>query len=247
MDANKALAPLLDSLRSASLKKRIAIVSCLVMVLALVVGGTLAYFYDADEATNVFSTADKDSVEIEVEEPDFDPEDGEDVLPGDTISKNPTVTNTGTEEVYVRFVVTLTDSDGTVITDAERAAKILEMIVYAASGLDTSTGYSSSYISSLPRVNPSFTLDTSRGSTGIYYYNYNTTLKADESVVLFNYVVVPTDWTQDDLDLLGDFNIVVRAEAIQAANIASASDAFTALDTEVQNASSSSSSSSSSS
>lgn len=231
-----------------STKKKILIVCSLMMAAALAVGGTLAYFFDQGTAVNSFTTAggdDEDTgVDIDIEEEDWDPEDGKDVIPGDTIAKNPTVTNNA-GDVYMRFVVELTDENGDTITDATRANKILYMIRYTNGEASKTSKYTSTQMANWPTVNPSFTLDTSRGSTGLYYYNYNTVMTKDDTATLFDFVIVPTDWTQTDLDIVGDaFNIVVTGQAIQAANMSSADEAFSALDDEVSNASSSSSSSS---
>ena len=53
---------------------------------------------------------------------------------------------------------------------------------------------------------------------------------------MFDFVVIPTDWTQTDIAVLGNFNIVVTAQAIQAENIANADAAFKALDNEITKA-----------
>lgn len=226
------------------LKKKIMVVCSLMMAAALLVGGTLAYFFDEKTVTNEFTTAgdtDENGVSIKLEEPSWDESKGEDLLPGDVVPKDPTVTNLQ-GEVYVRFIVELTDGNGDRITDEEVADKILSMLVYDPdSTISENSAYSSTALSSYYNVNPSFTLDTSRSTTGLYYYNYDGTMDKDDTLTLFHYVIVPTDWTQDDLDLIGDdFNIVIKAQAIQTANIADADTAFSALDDEIANAVSSS-------
>ncbi len=80
------------------------------LVATLTIGGTLAYFTDADEAQNVFTMG---KVDGELTEPswNYDEEGITDVMPGQEISKDPTLTLAdGSENAYVRFMVT-TDLD----------------------------------------------------------------------------------------------------------------------------------------
>ena len=80
------------------MKKKI-LALCLVVALAAtaVVGGTLAYFTDTDDATNVFTTG---NVDIELNEV-FDEENAK-LMPGIDIQKEIKVTNVGSENAFVR-------------------------------------------------------------------------------------------------------------------------------------------------
>lgn len=90
-------------------KKKIAIlVTSLALVGAMLIGGTLAYFTDKDEAQNVFTLG---KVDGELEEPKWDEntENSEikNVQPGDKIVKDPTLTMAAdSEDAYARFHVT---------------------------------------------------------------------------------------------------------------------------------------------
>lgn len=85
------------------MKKKI-IALCLIVALAAtaVIGGTLAYFTDTDEATNTFTLG---NVKIALQE-DFD-EDNAVLRPGsqkqNAIQKEVTIKNTGTENAYVWY------------------------------------------------------------------------------------------------------------------------------------------------
>ena len=75
------------------MKKKIMAV-CLTVCLAAVavIGGTLAYFTDKDEAENVFTVG---NVNIDLTEPNWDAEgskDADTVYPGEPLKKDPTVT-----------------------------------------------------------------------------------------------------------------------------------------------------------
>lgn len=69
---------------------------------ALSVGGLQAYFTDREEASNVLTMG---SVEIELKEPGYpgnDTEEVRNIYPGQTVVKDPQVTNTGLNPAYIR-------------------------------------------------------------------------------------------------------------------------------------------------
>ncbi len=77
------------------LKKALLMGLSLVLVAAIAVGGTLAFFTDRDSAANVFTVGD---VSIELNEK-F--EQGAELIPGVKIEKEVTVTNTGDNDAWV--------------------------------------------------------------------------------------------------------------------------------------------------
>lgn len=86
------------------MKKKNLIVSVvsLALVAALGMGATLAYLTDNEAVTNTFTTG---NVKIDLEEPDWDPENGQDLEPGDVIDKNPRIINTGKNSAYMMIQV----------------------------------------------------------------------------------------------------------------------------------------------
>lgn len=66
---------------------------------ALAVGGMLAFFTDTDTATNEFEIG--EDLDIEVVEPEWDPEDAKDLVPTQSVSKNPILLNTATYDAYM--------------------------------------------------------------------------------------------------------------------------------------------------
>lgn len=85
------------------MKKKIMTISLVVALAAIaIVGGTLAYFTDTDEAVNEFTMG---NVKIDLTEPTW--VDKAKIVPGDkntnAVPKDPTVTNIGTEDAYVRI------------------------------------------------------------------------------------------------------------------------------------------------
>jgi len=85
------------------MNKKKTITAAVVLMLVLLVGGLVAYFTDTDEKTNTFTVG---NVDIEVLEPGWDaltdtdgdkiPDDAEDMMPGETVAKDPKIHNKST-------------------------------------------------------------------------------------------------------------------------------------------------------
>ena len=85
------------------MKKRIVALALVVLMLTVaVIGGTMAYFTDNDEATNVFTTG---NVDIDLDE-NFDA-DNATLMPGIDITKEVDVKNLGTEDAFVRVHIAI--------------------------------------------------------------------------------------------------------------------------------------------
>lgn len=159
--------------------KKIAIgVLTISLVAATAIGGTLAFLTDSEKVTNTFDITDLD---IKIEEPNWDPEEGEELTPGDTLYKDPTVTAVENNS-YMRVIVKIIDNNETipnpdydadtnpdaeptitnpnyqkVITDTERLELILPMIrydsTYDAEGTPITSGILSDAKYSLEELN----------------------------------------------------------------------------------------------
>lgn len=252
-------------------------------ICALAIGGTLAFLTDSEKVTNTFSIGDLD---ISIDEPHWndegtpdDPEtpdtdestpgDGQDLTPGDTKVKDPTVT-AEVNNSYMRVIMTVIDNEptipnpdyvdeeatpgvepiidnpdfGKVITDQDRLDLIFDTIYYdstydvnstpATTAIVPGEKYALADLEAYPTVNPSFTLDGDKSTAGTYCYNYNEIFNEGDKAVLFTNVAIPTDWNQTHLDVMGKYKIEVFAQAIQTDNFASASEAFAALDAEIE-------------
>ena len=86
-------------------KKIIAVCLIVAMAAIAVVGGTLAWFTDDEEATNTFTVG---NVDITLTEPNWEgsgSQDAPEVYPGEPLAKDPTVTNDGANPCFVRVRV----------------------------------------------------------------------------------------------------------------------------------------------
>ena len=125
-------------------KKILAIVLCVAMLAIAIVGGTMAYFTDTKAQTNTFTTGNVsiklDEVVVQkVEDSTKDTygdlvakgdgsrtEDDQDygkLYPGQKIAKDPTITNTGSEDAYIAAKITVTmGTEGMVLGAVHLAA-----------------------------------------------------------------------------------------------------------------------------
>lgn len=88
------------------MKKRnlkIAATAC-AMAGVLAVGGIMAYFTDGDTATNTFTVG---KVSIDLQEPNWDPDDVTEITPEQDIQKDPQIKNDGINDAYVFIEVTV--------------------------------------------------------------------------------------------------------------------------------------------
>ncbi len=245
------------------MKKKIKFAAALgAGILLLATGGsrlTLSYLTSQGEIENTFTVGDLD---IGLHETDWNPEegDGKNVYPGYSVYKNPTLKNittdkNGPEPCYARMRILLQDSQGQMITDDARLDLVRAMIRYDSTYTGTYDqkgtgtlieqgripGYSSQEMDALPMINPLFQVDEARSKKNEIVCNYmardkSGILQIGEEVTLFTTLAVPTNWKNAQIRLLGDFRIVVKAEAIQVAGFASQTTAFEALDTEIAEA-----------
>ena len=75
-----------------------------------------------------------------------------------------------------------------------------------------------------------FTVDSTRTTKNKLYYNYNGTFNQGSKATLFTNIVIPTDFTSSQISTMGTFKLVVKAEAIQSAQMSSQAVAYTTLD-----------------
>ena len=212
-------------------KKSILMAAIAVMLVAvLVVGGTLAYFTDTKSATNTFTMG---NVAITLDETDVNNPDARttkgntyNVYPGQTVTKDPVVHNTGKNAAYIRATVNVSnwmnlvaayypDFKETFPNDGYKAA--LNLLVG-----QLGEGWS--------------VVDVVKGDTftigqfdAKFILKYDGTLAAgSETTPMFTQVMVPAGL--DNANASTFSSVKVQAQAIQADGFGTWEAAFTAFD-----------------
>ena len=227
----------------------------LIGVLSIGAVGAMSYFTDRESVRNDFTTGVLDLEESETfwDTSTAGPDgqiDGHNTYPGYTRLKNPSVQNiSGIEDndAWVKAVVTFIDAKtGKQITDKTRNDLIYQTLRYDAANelvenTATAGGYSEEILDEYPNFNPAFKdMTATKGSTtgGRYVYYLKDTLDSaktaagGEKVTLFTTSAYPTEWSQDELDIMGDYYINVEFSGIQDWTFANVDEAMDALDAE---------------
>lgn len=216
-----------------------------VISLAIIVGATYSFFVTNSKRVNSLTLGNND---IAFFEPNWEPSEASNVTPGKSILKDPTVSDLEGDN-YVRLVVEFYDSDtNNLITKANRINKIKDLMYYDVSydvnsnpvttNLISGNTYSKTDLNSLVSSNKikklyndsDFVFDDKRSTDNKLVFNYKNILHEGEKKVLFTNLVIPTEFTAEDLNLLGNFKLRIHAEAIQSANVGSSEEAFEVLD-----------------
>lgn len=219
-------------------KKQIGLLSAaMIGVFSLGAVGSYAYFSDKTTVINDFSTG---SLDLKVTESLWTNSiDGQNMYPGYTVAKNPTVQNiTGMKDnnAYVEAYVRIKDAYGNEIHDEDRLNLIYHMIRYTESNnLMEGSKYSDNAITKNPNVNPAFKCVDADLKTGTWTYYLKdhldsaNTVDGGDSVTLFSNIVIPTEWSQTELDKVGDFQIEVEFKGIQEATFEDVDEAMSVL------------------
>lgn len=177
---------------------------CIAGVLAVgSIGGSLAWFTSSDSVTNPFSTASTDNPSdpnsgIKIHE-DFNKEDADNTLPGDTVTKQVNVSNKATYDQLIRVKIKK------VWKDAKGEEK---------SDLDTKN-INLNFENNLTDSNKPEEGKWIEGSDGYYYYN-GIVNPDGQTANLLESVTLSKDTTNEFKGL--KFDVVVDSEGVQAAN-----------------------------
>lgn len=181
-------------------KKAITMFSAIALVAVVGVGATLAYFTDSETVSNVVTMGHVDITLYETqkygEEVEIT-EEGlvfENVLPGDLLDKDPSVTlNAGSADAYIRMKMEIVPTDESMLTEDE----LNELAEEIREDVEESGDW---YYEPL----------------GGYFYYKNIMTADSDPAVLFDTVTIPVSWGNNTADQT--FMIQIRAEAIQADN-----------------------------
>lgn len=209
--------------------KILALVMAAVLLVGASVMGTLAYLTSTDDVTNTFTvgqvkiTLDEKNVDHDLDadgkEPVRDKTNDYKLIPGSSYEKDPTVTVLkGSEESYVRAFVTVTKSSALDKIFADHAKDFALK--------DVVTGISADW-------NVAGNVEDATKDTRTYELRYKSTVKAVDADVklaaIFQGISVPGVLTDKEIATIGDMQISVIAQAIQAEGFADANAAWTAF------------------
>ncbi|EIF6174310.1 SipW-dependent biofilm matrix protein BsaA [Clostridium perfringens] len=177
---------------------------CIAGVLAIgSIGGSLAWFTSSDSITNPFSTASTDNPSdpnsgIKIHE-DFNKEDADNTLPGDTVTKQVNVINKATYDQLIRVKIKKVwkDAKGEPKNDLDTENIVLNFENNLTDSKDPKEG---KWI---------------EGSDGYYYYN-GIVNPDGQTANLLESVTLSKDTTNEFKGL--KFDVVVDSEGVQAAN-----------------------------
>ena len=204
-----------------NLKKKVLAISLVISIIAILSMGTLAWFQDQASVTNKFmmtdSSSDPDEIfSVDLWETKVDP-DGtpvvpaektdentyDDIAPGDVLTKDPTVENTGKYAQWIRVTATLSNAQAWI--DALGANYDIATI-FGGHDETVWTRYEAPV------------LDTTADTLTFTYY-LNEELNPTETATLFETVTIPTILDQNDMAALGgEFKIDLVAQALQFEN-----------------------------
>lgn len=199
------------------MKKKIALMATsLVLVAALAVGGTLAYLTATKSVTNIFTVGDIDLTLVEENW-----EDNSKLIPGTEIPKDPVVTVVkDSEDCYVRILVTINKSD---VLDELLPNADLNALFKNYSAVDWDCIGNVEDNTKHTRTYEFRYIGEQANTQGIVEQNSDSDTQLP---ALFTGVVVPNNITGTQLEELDGFQIVVEAQAIQAAGFTTAADAW---------------------
>lgn len=204
-------------------KKMVLLAALAISLVAIISMGTLAWFNAADEITNNFFVAtDEDDTDptfsVKVSETGLDGQetvDGVtyyDVVPGDAIAKDPTITNTGDYTQWIRVSVTMTKADKWATYGG--SLTFTELFEGSTYGLAANVGTATE-----DWLLVSDTVEADANGNAVWYLYLNSELAAGTSADLFELVNIPEDFTLEEiLDFGGEFSITVKADALQRDN-----------------------------
>lgn len=204
-------------------KKKVFVAALAICLVAIISMGTLAWFNATDDITNNFKVATDENdtdptFSVKVSETDLDGNETEDgvtyydVVPGDVISKDPKITNTGDYTQWIRVSVTMTKANYWKDFGGSLAfTDIFDGSTYGlAANVDTAT---ETWLLVEDAVEPD------ADGNAVWYLYLNAELAPESSKLLFTEVNIDEDFTLDEvLSLGGEFSINVKADALQRDN-----------------------------
>ncbi len=179
------------------------IIAAVALVGCIATGGMFAYLTDVENANNVFTVG---NIDIELTEPNWNPDEGKNVVPNEEIEKDPTIKNVGSNSAYVFAEVTIPKAN---------------VLIAAQDGTKNPAGESVVDLFTLEGLNSDWTLlktESNPNSTKyVYVYGGETTpteVAPEATVGLFTSVKV-VNFVEGYIAAGTEYTVSVKAKAIQ--------------------------------
>lgn len=206
------------------MKKKILVITAIVCLLAITIStASLAYFTDKHTVENVFSvgdvtiTLDESKVTLDgnkhavvgEERTAAASQDYGNLYPGQSIKKDPTVTNTGSEKAYVAAKVTISATNGFTDANKDYARNLL------SGGLLSDNTTVATVVNSI------------EDNAVVIYILYHKEMAKGEKVVLFDTLSISAAYDNPQMNVLSGLKIRVDAYAVQSVGFDDAQEAIT--------------------
>ena len=185
-----------------SKNKKITIVTIFTIALAVLVGTSIAYFTERTNSLDNNVTVGK--VDIELTEPNWNPEKAKNIEPDKEILKDPKITNTGKNSAYVYMEVKIPKAEVVTVSDNETLLnkQLQELFIY-----NINDGWEQIKVSQADDYN-------------IHLYAYtNNVLEANQTTPTLFDKVKFKNVLEGELDTSKEYIIAVKSYAIQSDTI----------------------------
>lgn len=229
------------------MKKKILAI-CLVTIVAVmaITGASLAYLTDKEAQTNTFTSGNVDIkldeakvvldndgyISETLEERTEDDQDYGKLFPGQVITKDPTITNVGSEKAYVaaKITVTATDLESLIGTGYEGLLGINKMISGGLVKENDTMKQNHPLFGTLPVYgDDTYSIYQVKEEAGkhVFYVFIETIMAPYDSVTLFDTITIPSEWNNEEVAKVKDLSVTVDAFATQVQTFDDCFDAMT--------------------
>lgn len=226
-------------------KKILALALVVVVAVTAIAGASLAYLTDTEDQVNTFTAGNVDIMldeqKITLDEDGYingyegrteDDQDFGKMFPGQVITKDPTITNIGSEKAYIaaKITVTATDLESLIGTGYEGLLGINKMISGGLVKENDTMKQDHPLFGTLPVYGDetySIYQEKVDANTYVFYIFIETIMAPEQSVTLFDTITIPAEWDNDEMAKIADLNIHVEAFATQIQTFDDCFDAMT--------------------
>lgn len=201
-------------------KLAMAVAAC-ALVGAMSLAGTMAYLSDSEGATNTFTVG---KVQVDLTEPNYpgnDSESTKNLVPNQEISKDPKVTNTGTNDAIVFATVEVPVKNVTVVAaDGTKGEKGATELFWFKQGSDAKGSFANNFNSTdWLQLTAKETHGEADGDTTTYVFAYKTAVSKDaQTETLFDKVQLK-NIMENEVAAGAAQDIKVKTYAIQASEV----------------------------